>query len=56
MIKAVLEKACVGKKTTAETKAECKDIVIRLDGTTNDQMETIMKKFDMKAPLTYIIL
>ena len=68
LIKAALEKVCADKKTSAEIKAECEDIgetffyrfffnftlfvVIRLDGMTKDEMATVMKKFDMKAPLT----
>jgi len=52
LIKAALEKVCAEKKTGAETKAECEDIVIRLDGMTKEEMAAVMKKFDMKAPLT----
>merc|ERR1740128_561767 len=52
LIKAALEKVCAEKKTSAETKAECEDIVIRLDGMTKEEMAAVMKKFDMKAPLT----
>merc|ERR1719427_1834803 len=52
LIKAALEKVCADKKTSAETKAECEDIVIRLDGMTKEEMASVMKKFDMKAPLT----
>jgi len=52
LIKTALEKVCSDKKTTAETKAECEDIVIRLDGMNKDEMAAVMKKFDMKAPLT----
>jgi len=52
LIKAALEKVCADKKTTAQTKAECEDIVIKLDGMTKEEMAAVMKKFDMKAPLT----
>jgi len=52
LIKAALEKVCADKKTSAETKAECEDIVIKLDGMTKDEMAAVMKKFEMKAPLT----
>merc|ERR1719315_922637 len=52
LIKAALEKVCADKKISAEIKAECEDIVIRLDGMTKDEMAAVMKKFDMKAPLT----
>eukprot|EP00092_Neocalanus_flemingeri_P090008 GFUD01113981.1.p1 GENE.GFUD01113981.1~~GFUD01113981.1.p1 ORF type:complete len:734 (-),score=207.23 GFUD01113981.1:366-2567(-) len=52
LIKAALEKVCAEKKTSAETKVECEDIVVRLDGMTKEEMAAVMKKFDMKAPLT----
>eukprot|EP00092_Neocalanus_flemingeri_P005507 GFUD01005937.1.p1 GENE.GFUD01005937.1~~GFUD01005937.1.p1 ORF type:complete len:734 (-),score=211.19 GFUD01005937.1:371-2572(-) len=52
LIKAALEKVCAEKKTSLETKAECEDIVVRLDGMTKEEMAAVMKKFDMKAPLT----
>merc|ERR1712076_211177 len=46
LIKAALEKVCADKKISAEIKAECEDIVIRLDGMTKDEMAAVMKKFD----------
>merc|ERR1719334_1143664 len=46
LIKAALEKVCADKKCTAETKAECEDIVTRLDDFTMDQQAAILKKFD----------
>jgi len=52
LIKAALEKVCAEKKTSAETKAECEDIVIKLDGMTKDEMAAVLKKFDIKSPLT----
>jgi len=52
LIKAALEKVCADKKTSAETKAECEDIVIKLDGMTKDEMAAVLKKFDIKSPLT----
>ncbi|CAG9767523.1 unnamed protein product [Ceutorhynchus assimilis] len=51
-IKAHLEKIAADKKTSAETKEECADIVIKLDGMTKAEMAAVMKKFNMKSPLT----
>merc|ERR1740128_529212 len=38
LIKAALEKVCAEKKTVAETRAECEEIVVRLDGYGKDEM------------------
>ncbi|XP_019870544.2 glycine--tRNA ligase [Aethina tumida] len=52
LIKAHLEKIAVDKKTTAEVKAECEDIIIKLDGMNKEEMAAILKKFNMKSPIT----
>lgn len=52
LIKAHLEKIASDKKTSQQTKDECQDIVIKLDGMTKDEMAAIMQKFNMKSPLT----
>jgi len=52
LIKAALEKVCADKKCTAETKAECEDIVVRLDGMSKDEQAAVVKKFDIKSPIT----
>jgi glycyl-tRNA synthetase len=52
LIKAHLEKLASDKKATPELKDECTDIVIKLDGMTKDEMGAILKKFNMKSPLT----
>lgn len=52
LIKAHLEKLSSDKKATPELKAECEDIVIKLDGMNKDEMGAIMKKFNMKSPIT----
>lgn len=52
LIKAHLEKLACEKNATPELKAECTDIVVKLDGMTKDEMANILKKFDIKAPLT----
>ncbi|KAJ8958855.1 hypothetical protein NQ318_019620 [Aromia moschata] len=51
LIKAHLEKICADKKTSQETKEECQDIVIKLDGMNKDEMAAVLKKYDMKSPL-----
>lgn len=40
------------KKQTAEVKEECKDIIIKLDGMTTEEMSNIVNKFNMKSPTT----
>lgn len=52
LIKAHLEKLACEKNATPELKAECTDIVVKLDGMTKDEMANILKKFNIKAPLT----
>jgi len=52
LIKAALEKVCAEKKTTAETRTECEDIVVRLDGMSKEEMAAVLNKFEIKSPLT----
>lgn len=52
LIKAHLEKVRADKKTTAEVKAECEDIVIKLDGMNKEEMRQVLRKYEMKSPLT----
>jgi glycyl-tRNA synthetase len=52
LIKAHLEKVKADKKTTAEIRLECEDIVIKLDGMTKDEMGAVLRRFEMKAPLS----
>lgn len=52
LIKSQLEKLCSEKKTKEDVKADCRDIVIKLDGMTKDEMAAVMKKYQMKSPLT----
>ncbi|XP_050525215.1 glycine--tRNA ligase [Daktulosphaira vitifoliae] len=52
LIKNRLEVLIKDKKTTTEIKDECKDIVIKLDGMTTQQMSDIVDKFKMKSPTT----
>ncbi|XP_046395890.1 glycine--tRNA ligase [Ischnura elegans] len=52
LIKAHLEKLAADKKTKNETKEECQDIIVRLDGMTKDEMSAVMSKFSILSPLT----
>jgi len=52
LIKAALEKVCADKKCTPETKAECEDIIVKLDGATMEEQAAVMKKFDIRSPVT----
>merc|ERR1712241_833236 len=52
LTKAHLDKISSEKKATAETKAECEDIVVRLDGMDKAEMAAVMKKFEMKSPVS----
>ncbi|XP_016913099.1 glycine--tRNA ligase isoform X1 [Apis cerana] len=52
LIKSHLEKMISDKKTNEITKAECKNIIIRLDGMTKDEMATVLFKFNIKSPIT----
>lgn len=52
LIKAHLEKVCAEKKTTAATKAECADIIVKLDGYGKEEMAAIMEKFKVVSPVT----
>lgn len=52
LIKNRLETLIKDKKQTLEVKEECKDIIIKLDGMTTEQMSNIVNKFNMKSPTT----
>lgn len=52
LIKAHLEKLSSDKKATPEQKAQYEDIVIKLDGMSKDEMNAILRKFEMKSPVT----
>lgn len=52
LIKSRLETLIKDKKQTAEVKAECQDIIVKLDGMTTEQMSDIVCKFNMKSPTT----
>jgi len=52
LIKAALEKVARDKKATEDIKKEIEDILIKLDGMTKDEMNAILKKFNILSPLT----
>ncbi|KAL7291165.1 hypothetical protein TKK_0015081 [Trichogramma kaykai] len=52
LIKAHLEKLCFDKKTTEDIKKECEDIMIKLDGMNKEEMGHVIKKYNMKSPIT----
>lgn len=52
LIKAHLEKVMYDKKTTEKLREECRDIIIKLDGMTKDEMNMILLKYNMKSPVS----
>lgn len=52
LIKAQLEKVKADKKSDANTKARCDDIIVKLDGMNKDEMAAIMEEFKMMSPIT----
>ena len=52
LIKAHLENVITDKSTPAEIRSECQDIIIKLDGMTKDEMGAVLRRFEMKAPLS----
>ncbi|CAG9575430.1 unnamed protein product [Danaus chrysippus] len=52
LIKAHLEKIKSEKNAKPELKAEIEDILIKLDGMNADEMSALMKRFDMKSPVS----
>ncbi|XP_013775246.1 glycine--tRNA ligase-like [Limulus polyphemus] len=52
LIKAHLEKMMMDKKTTAEQKAEYEDIIVKLDGMNKEEMNAVLRRFNMKSPVT----
>ncbi|XP_065359020.1 glycine--tRNA ligase isoform X2 [Calliphora vicina] len=52
LIKNALEKLSKEKTASNELKAECEDIVIKLDGMNKQEMADILQKFSIKSPLT----
>ncbi|XP_012288740.1 glycine--tRNA ligase [Orussus abietinus] len=52
LIKAHLETIIVNKKTEESVREECRDIVVKLDGMSKNEMAAVLKKYDMKSPIS----
>ncbi|KAG8231863.1 hypothetical protein J437_LFUL011768 [Ladona fulva] len=52
LIKNHLEKVAADKKTADDIKEKCRDIVVRLDGMTKDEMSAVLKEFKITSPIT----
>lgn len=52
LIKAHLEKLIADKKTPPEKKSEYEDIVVKLDGMTKEEMNSLLRKFNIRSPIT----
>lgn len=52
LIKAHLEKIISDKKTAEVKKEECNDIIVKLDGFSKEEMNQILRKYDIKSPVT----
>ncbi|GIX92978.1 glycine--tRNA ligase [Caerostris darwini] len=52
LIKAHLEKLMTEKNVTPQQIAEYEDIIVKLDGCSKDEMNAILRRFDMKSPNT----
>lgn len=52
LIKGQFEKMMSDKKLSPETNKELEEILTRLDGYSRDEMNTVMRKYDMKSPIT----
>ena len=52
LIKAHLQKLIKDKNTSEDKKKEYEDVIIKLDGFTKDEINAILKKYDIKSPTT----
>ncbi|XP_014272814.1 glycine--tRNA ligase [Halyomorpha halys] len=52
LIKSALEKQAADPKMPATLKDEIGDIIVKLDGMTKDEMAALLKRFNIKSPLT----
>ncbi|XP_017791329.1 PREDICTED: glycine--tRNA ligase [Habropoda laboriosa] len=52
LIKSYLEKVISDKKSNENTRLECKDIIVKLDGMTKDEMAAVVSKFSIKSPIS----
>ena len=52
LIKAHLEKLSADKKTTDAERNEYNDIMVKLDGFNKEEMNAVLRRFDMKSPIS----
>ncbi|XP_035207328.1 glycine--tRNA ligase-like [Stegodyphus dumicola] len=52
LIKAHLEKLMTDKNITPEQYAEYEDIIVKLDGCSKEEMNALLRRFDVKSPNT----
>ncbi|CAI5444208.1 unnamed protein product [Caenorhabditis angaria] len=52
LIKNSIEKLLNDKKTSAETKKDCEDVLARLEGFDNNDMHQVITRFGFKSPIT----
>ena len=52
LIKSHLEKIASDKKTDDSVRSECQDIAVKLDGMNKSEMHEVMRKFEMKSPIS----
>lgn len=52
LIKAHFEKLMADKKTTDEQKKEYDSVITRLDGFSREELNQVLRKYDMKSPIT----
>lgn len=52
LIKAFLEKMICDKKTDEDLREDCRNNIVKLDGMTKDEMAAIMKKCNIKSPVS----
>ncbi|EDW19721.2 glycine--tRNA ligase [Drosophila mojavensis] len=52
LIKQALEKLSAAKDATAALRAECEDIIIKLDGLSKQELADVLAKYNIKSPLT----
>lgn len=52
LIKAYLQKLISEKNTTLEQRTEYEDIIVKLDGYSKDEMNAVLRRFEIKSPIT----
>ncbi|RWS02977.1 glycine--tRNA ligase-like protein [Dinothrombium tinctorium] len=52
LIKATLQKRLTDKKLAEDLKNEYDDVIVKLDGYNQEEMNAILRKYDIKSPIT----